>query len=203
MDNQHATAGEENTILDAKPYFLAALGDDAFWDYAHELASAAQPTSDRQDEYLLCRIGEQYGLLALSFLREVYPTTASYAFLPSTPSWMIGLTAWRGTVVPVIDLAAYMGKESQVSWVLPRTAHMLFIAHYHATLLAFSVASAETSIALEPQRMHATHRTQNHIASERLDMLQGIYVCDEIEAWVFDMAKIFTDIVQQIEITIT
>jgi purine-binding chemotaxis protein CheW len=75
------------------------------------LTSATEPLAEATTEQLLTfLIGEdEYGISILR-VREI----AEYRTLtpvPMTPSWMRGVMNLRGTVVPVVDLAARLGLE--------------------------------------------------------------------------------------------
>ena len=86
---------------------LAMLSDEAFWEYARELAHCDDKTV-QAEEYLECYLCDRIRLLALKALYEVVLPLHAIAMLPVMPSWMPGVVAWRDEVMPVIDLGAYL-----------------------------------------------------------------------------------------------
>ena len=93
---------------------LEQLSDDEFWNYARELASLAPVDTDTYPEaYLRCALSSGDYLIPLTALHEVMLPSQDthkghlYTFLPSMPVWMVGVFAWRGETIAVIDLDAY------------------------------------------------------------------------------------------------
>ena len=115
---------------------LEQLSDEEFWSYANELAllhsadakelkrapqaslrvptDAGTEAETLLEEYLRCQLCSGDYLIPLTALQEVllppqdvreaYP----YALLPTIPAWMVGVFAWRGETIAVIDLDAYL-----------------------------------------------------------------------------------------------
>lgn len=90
---------------------LASLSDEAFWAYARELAQSIEQAV-HPEEYLECRLQNGLCFLALDALYAVISPPHSIAVLPTTPPWMPGIVAWRGEVIAVIDLEAYLSGQS-------------------------------------------------------------------------------------------
>ncbi|HYK85807.1 MAG TPA: chemotaxis protein CheW [Ktedonobacteraceae bacterium] len=89
---------------------LASLSDEAFWAYARELAQSIEQAA-HPEEYLECRLRNGLCFLALNALYAVVFPPHSIAALPATPFWMPGIVAWRGEVIAVIDLEAYLAGQ--------------------------------------------------------------------------------------------
>ncbi len=92
---------------------LAQLSEEAFWNYAHELAGIIptmreQSPTESIEEYLECVCGQERFLLPLSALYEIVPPPHRYTSLPGKPVWVSGLAAWRGTAIVVVDLTLYL-----------------------------------------------------------------------------------------------
>jgi len=126
---------------------LEQLSDEEFWSYANELvllhpadakelkrapqASLRVPTDAGTEaetlleEYLRCQLCSGDYLIPLTALQEVllppqdvreaYP----YALLPTIPAWMVGVFAWRGETIAVIDLDAYLFGDRKESPLRP------------------------------------------------------------------------------------
>jgi chemotaxis signal transduction protein len=99
---------------------LELLSDEAFWEYAQELAQERiqkRPEIEPSQEYLECRLRSGYNELqryriSLQFLNEVVWPPHIIVLLPSSPRWMPGVVAWRGETIAVVDLAAYLAHEN-------------------------------------------------------------------------------------------
>ncbi|WP_434579919.1 purine-binding chemotaxis protein CheW [Pseudomonas sp. Z5-35] len=89
-----------------------------------EARSGAAPAA-RQTLFLVFCIGnERYALQATDVV-EVLPRL-SLKPIARAPSWVAGVFAWRGVVVPVIDLCALtFGQDAQA-----RTSTRLVLVHY-------------------------------------------------------------------------
>lgn len=90
-----------------------------------EARSSAAATA-RQALFLVFCIGnERYALQATDVV-EVLPRLPLKP-IARAPSWVAGVFAWRGAVVPVIDLCALtFGQNAQA-----RTSTRLVLVHYH------------------------------------------------------------------------
>jgi len=93
---------------------LEQLNEEEFWSHARRLASQAPSATGTPQEYLRCELRSGNYLIPLAALHEVVSTTYdarkphAYALLPAAPAWMVGLVAWRGETIAVIDLDAYL-----------------------------------------------------------------------------------------------
>jgi len=99
---------------DEKP--LEQLTDEEFWDRAREqvqrgpVAVDVQPEHSR--EYLECHCRRGRFLIPLAAVYEVVPSPQQFTLLPAAPGWMLGLTAWHGEAMAVIDLDAYLSSAA-------------------------------------------------------------------------------------------
>jgi chemotaxis signal transduction protein len=99
---------------------LEQLSNEEFWSYAHELAYLAPTVPLASEQYLLYeRRDTRYTfnnhpsayLIPLTALHEVLPMPHNAhkpALFPNVPAWMIGVIAWHGETVAVVDLDAYL-----------------------------------------------------------------------------------------------
>lgn len=123
------------TILDSsRLHSLGLLNDEAFWDYARELASQSE-TAVYPEEYLECLLRQGTCLIALKSLYDVVLPPHRLALLPATPPWMAGIVAWRGEAIAVIDLEAYLADVE-----LAREGTLL-IANYEGLPVGLLVSS--------------------------------------------------------------
>jgi CheW-like domain len=89
--------------------FLAQMNDAAFWEYAGMLSQEdVIPPASLDPGLLLCTLEDVSCLLPLHYLREILSAPGHYTALPISPPWMLGLMAWRGETIPILDLSAYL-----------------------------------------------------------------------------------------------
>ena len=104
---------------------LALLSDEAFWEYARELARQSATVAYPQ-AYLECVLRRGNRFIPLDTLYEVVSPPHSIALLPASPVWMPGIVAWRGESIAVIDLESYLtGTPAALG-----TEATLLVAHY-------------------------------------------------------------------------
>ncbi len=106
------------TALDSSHlHDLALLSDEAFWEYARELARQSK-TAVYPEEYLEClhslSPGQGSRFIALKSLYDVVLPPHRFAVLPAVPRWMVGIVAWRSEAIAVIDLNAYFADVEPV-----------------------------------------------------------------------------------------
>ncbi len=107
--------------------FLKQLSEKEFWDYAVACAHAHPLNCEPADAYLVCDLSPLGGILSLIDLRAVVPSPTHFSLLPHAPGWLMGLAAWSGMLLPVIDLKTYLLQNSYT----PTNPHgMLLIAQY-------------------------------------------------------------------------
>ena len=178
-------------------YALEHLNDDEFWDLAFSKAfpaSSARPpfahlspdmhsvpvasTASRELQgamiassmYVVC---DDIYAFPLHALLEIIAIPAHLSFLPDTPSWMMGLIAWRGRILATLDLHTYLHNAIHDPH-LPEHSSLL-IAHHGEIVLAFAATVGQTV------HLSASDTTYRHI----------------------DIAALFKDVVQHLERTIS
>ncbi len=128
---------------------------------AIELAHALAPEADKR--YLLVRVaGAEYGipLEQLSGVERV----GQVATVPHAPSWLWGLTHLHGQVLPVVDLAAFLGLGATS----PDSTARLILARHEAEGYAFTVERAGRIMRIPPAQLRA--------ADEMLAGIPGAYI---------------------------
>ena len=129
---------------------LERLSDEEFWSYAHELASPTPTDTDTEaetlsEEYLRCQLRSGDYLIPLTALHEVMlppqhgREVHSYVLLPAIPAWMVGVFAWRGETIAVIDLDAYFSTIVTGPGSDPTCASTLLIADCSGTPIGLLV----------------------------------------------------------------
>jgi chemotaxis-related protein WspB len=145
----------------------------------------------KQSLFLLFRIGnERYALQAIE-VAEVLPRLPLKP-IAKAPSWVAGVFAYRGAVVPVIDLGALtFGQPAQV-----RTSTRLVLVHYRpqasdpGQLLGLILEQATDTLRCNPadfQPYGLDNRQAPYLGPVREDqqgLLQWIRVADLLDAQV-------------------
>ncbi|HEV2579707.1 MAG TPA: chemotaxis protein CheW [Ktedonobacteraceae bacterium] len=132
------------------------MSDEEFWAYARELAGGGSSTPVRADagQYLEIMLSRGMCLTQLSSIEEVLPSPSHYTLLPSVPGWMLGLAAWRGEVMAVVDLEMYLvgHTDSRIG-----SGGLLLCLHYGELALGLFVPAVGETVAPggEPQQTGA------------------------------------------------
>lgn len=137
--------------LDAFPaQRLGNMSEEEFWAFAREQAGgdlvSPSPQNAQTGQYLECVLRQGTCLLLLAAIEEVLPSPARYTLLPAMPRWMPGLTAWRGEVMAVINLEAYLSGID-----LPSTGGLLLCTHHAELALGLFLPAIGPSIALDSE----------------------------------------------------
>lgn len=137
--------------LDAFPaQRLGNMSEEEFWAFAREQAGgdlvSPSPQNAQTGQYLECVLRQGTCLLPLAAIEEVLPSPARYTLLPAMPRWMPGLTAWRGEVMAVINLEAYLSGID-----LPSTGGLLLCTHHAELALGLFLPAIGPSIALDSE----------------------------------------------------
>ncbi|ATE79515.1 chemotaxis protein CheW [Pseudomonas sp. B21-017] len=149
----------------------------------------AMPT--KQSLFLVFRIGnERYALQAIE-VAEVLPQLPLKP-IPRAPDWVAGVFAYRGAVVPVIDLSALtFGQPAQA-----RTSTRLVLVHYRpdearpAQLLGLILEQVTDTLRCNPadfQPYGLDNRQAPYLGPVREDaqgLLQWVRVADLLDAQV-------------------
>ena len=135
--------------LDAFPaQRLGNISEEEFWAFACEQAGGdlvpPSPQNAQTGQYIECVLRQGTCLLLLAAIEEVLPSPARYTLLPAMPRWMPGLTAWRGEVMAVINLEAYLSGID-----LPSTGGLLLCTHHAELALGLFLPAIGPSIALD------------------------------------------------------
>ncbi|MBT2338862.1 MULTISPECIES: chemotaxis protein CheW [Pseudomonas] len=153
-----------------------------------ETRRSAAPLA-RQTLFLVFRIGnERYAVQAIDVV-EVLPRLPLKP-IPQAPSWVAGVFAWRGTVVPVIDLCALtFGQNAEA-----RTSTRLVLVNYRpdngqaAQVLGLILEQATDTLRCDPadfQPYGLANRQAPYLGPVREDahgLLQWVRVSDLLDA---------------------
>ncbi len=108
----------------------------AAWDLREALWALTAVPAPARERCLLCTVGQARLALPIACLRSVEPYEAVTP-LPHVPAWVRGVTNVRGTVVGVVDLAAFLGLGEAAS-----AAGRLLVCGAGQRLIALAVVDA-------------------------------------------------------------
>ena len=172
---------------------LERMSDEEFWNYAHKQACIIPQGSshelDYQDQHLECELSRGNCFIPLKAILEVVPPPHRFAQLPVTPGWMLGLVAWRGEAIAVIDLDMFL---CGVNASLPDG--MLLVANHASVTVGLLVPSVGLTTTVQFEQMNPSIGPSMFYTPIRAGVIRGIYA----EAPVLDVSALLPDLVQQI-----
>ena len=111
--------------------------------------------SERNDEALreliTFRVGEQEYGVDITDVREIRGWTPATP-LPRTPGYVRGVINLRGTVLPIVDMAARMGMPLTE----PTVRHVIVVVWVHGQLVGLLVDAVCDILPVRPEELQAT-----------------------------------------------
>ncbi len=159
---------------------LEQMNDQEFWDYAQSLATQQNAPPTSSEDALECQTEQGRYLLPLRALREVVSPPHKLTLLPLCPPWMLGITAWRGHVIPVVDLASYFITHKTDELDTTRHTHpssnsMLLILDDTNSLLGILIAGVGSIITLEQTQLAPAEQAPSWYPQRLTTTLLGVY----------------------------
>jgi len=185
------------SLSSAHSQFLEQLSDEQFWNYAVELAHAAPVDTAPIDDYLVCELEKGSCILPLVTLREVVPPPHQFTLLPAAPSWMLGVGAWRGETIAIIDLNAYLSNTTAPL----HSDGMLLAVQLDGLTLGLFVSAVGSMITPTRERMELSGQGPVWNAPFCAGAIKGVYrdMAGQVEALVLDVPIIVNDVVQHMK----
>jgi chemotaxis signal transduction protein len=187
---------------------LELLSNEEFWKFACEQATRVD-AAVHHEEYLECELGAsgRRCWLALDALSQLVPPPHRFALLPGMPPWMVGLVAWRGDTLAVVDLTAYLADSKQLVIGQPLEG-MLLITHDASgenrsfPSLGLLVPTIGLTVTISPEQVQtfdlpappATAVSSDWLAQMRTGVVRGSYG----DAPLLDVPALLADIVDRI-----
>lgn len=169
---------------------LEHLSEKEFWNYAEAVAHAHAGSRTGAEEYLLFDCGSGRCMLPLVSLHSIVPPPHTFTRLPAVPSWIIGLIAWRGLVLPAIDLGIYLrGNTAPL-----HSDGLILIVTGQGTTLALIVSAVGLTTTVEAEQIAALPDQSVFV---RPEALKGIHAGTPV----IDAERILTDVVQDLKMT--
>ncbi|GCE18911.1 chemotaxis protein CheW [Dictyobacter kobayashii] len=181
------------TLRGAHAHYLEQLSDQDFWKYAEQLAQTPPVATTQTEEYLECDFESGLALLPLTTLREVLPAARYLAQLPTSPHWMLGITAWRGESIAVIDLATYLTQQPAY----PTGHSVLLIAQLADVTLGLSATIRNMNMVLIDEQEQASQPAHE----ERWQPPRSFVLDTYAGVPILHIPNIVTAIVQQLRVS--
>lgn len=181
------------TILNStQANFLEQISDQEFWQHAKKLAQTPFVSPVKADEYLECELLPERAIIPLAALQEVIPTSQHLAQLPTSPFWMLGVTAWRGQTIAVIDLSAYFAQER----VQAQRDQVLLIAQAAGITLGLTASIRGTHTSIPEEEIQPFNPKTSAKADTLVEVIQGTYA----GTFILNIPSLLTTLVQRLQV---
>ena len=138
-----------------------------------------------QREFITFEVGSQLFGLDIMSIREIRAWTP-VTRLPSVPSYVAGVVNLRGTVLPVIDLAARLGWE--VTQATPR--HAIIVTQINGQARGLIVHSVSDIVTLPADALQPPPATSS---DGIVPFIEGLAAIDETMVIILDLDKLNAD----------
>ncbi len=193
--NEHA-ALTSVSLSRCQVHLLEQLNDEEFWRCATEIATSSSTIHDQVENYLVCNLGTRRCIFPPGLAGEIIPPPHQLTLLPAVPPWMPGLTVWRGEMIALVDLRAYLwGGDINNTLSAARSPDLLLVVQFHDLILGLLVTAVATMISWNEEHMVPFELAPDWCSELRPGAIRGVLD----EALVLTIPFIFNDIVQQIK----
>ncbi len=134
-------------------------------------------------EFITFHIGEEEYCVDIMAVREIRGWTRATA-LPHAPHYVSGVINLRGTVLPIIDLAARLG----VGATEPTSRHVIIVLQVEGQVVGLLADAVSDIMTVKAEEMHATPNVDSETAKL---FVKGILAVDERMIRQIDVAKVF------------
>lgn len=173
---------------------LEKLKDEDFWEYARQRARAT-PEPSSHTEYLECKLDNKSCLVALRDLAEVIPPPHRLASLPGMPDWMVGIIAWRGETIAVIDLDRYLHPRQEAEPASP-TSGMLLVASQEGRTFGLLVPAIGLTTPITAEQIISLSVLTDFALAEKGEIIAGTHT----DLPILNISALLVRLVQQIGI---
>ena len=124
-----------------------------------------------------------FDILAIREIRAWSPTTR----LPHVPDYVTGVVNLRGTVLPVLDLAARLGWNS----VSPTERHVIIVTEIDGQLRGLIVDSVSDIVTIVDEDIQPSTNNINETVAR---CLEGLVTIEERMVMVLDLSGLMSDV---------
>ena len=115
------------------------------------MADKSEQTMQNAHELIAFRVGDQEYCVDIMTVREIRGWTPATA-LPHAPGYVRGVINLRGSVLPIVDLAARLGLEAAE----PTSRHVIIIAQIGEQIAGFLVDAVSDILTIQDGQMQPT-----------------------------------------------
>ena len=176
---------------------LEQMNDEEFWNYARQRARMVSDPPSRAD-YLACELSNGSFLIPLNDLAEVLPPPYRLALLPGMPTWMVGIMAWRGETIAVVDLDLFFASSQDA--VLPRTTDgMLLVVYAPGQALGLLISAPGLTTTIELEQVAPLATSTHALLIQHAELFKGVHV----DIPILNISALLASLVQQIGMATT
>lgn len=133
-------------------------------------------------ELVTFRVGDQDFCIDIMMVREIRGWTPA-TLLPHAPSYVLGVINLRGSVVPIVDLAARLGLAPSV----PDPRHVIVIAVVGTQTVGFLVNAVSDIMGIDQADVQPTPDVTSEVTRA---FIEGVIVTDERMLRVIDIKTV-------------
>lgn len=134
-------------------------------------------------EFITFHIGEEEYCVDIMAVREIRGWTRATA-LPHAPHYVTGVINLRGTVLPIVDLAARLG----VGATDPTSRHVIIVLQIEGQVIGLLADAVSDIMTVSAEEMHATPDVDSETAKL---FVKSILAVDDRMIRLIDVAKVF------------
>jgi len=113
--------------------------------------AVAEARHSKNWEFVAFRTADQDFCVDIQMIREIRGWT-KVTILPHAPDYVLGVINLRGSVVPIVDLAARLGLPS----LEPQSRHVIIIAIINSQVIGLLVEAVSDIVGIDPENIQAT-----------------------------------------------
>jgi purine-binding chemotaxis protein CheW len=133
-------------------------------------AQARGTQSGEPQEFIAFHVGEQTYCIDIIAVREIRGWTPATP-LPHAPAFVRGVINLRGSVLPVVDLAARLGWPVKE----PTARHAVIVVHANGQIVGLLVEAVSNIMTLSPDSIQPTPEVASDLSKS---FIQGIVAAD-------------------------
>ena len=176
---------------------LEQMNDEEFWNYARQRARMVSEPPARAD-YLACELSGGSCLIPLDDLAEVLPPPYRLALLPGMPTWMVGIMAWRGETIAVVDLDLFFASSQNAA--PPRTTDaMLLVVYSPGQALGLLVSAPGLTTTIELEQVTPLAPSTHALLTQHAEFFKGMHT----DTPIINISALLANLVQQIGMATT
>ncbi len=175
---------------------LEQMTDEEFWEYANSRAAEASTNVSSSatvvsHQYLQCEVQRGTCFVPLHLIEEVVPAPHSLTHLPFTPDWMPGLFSWRGEIVAVVNLEAYLSEREDDAFA---SGGVALIVRHPECIIGLRLAAVGLTTTITVEQLTPASTLSPFYIPARVDVIKGIFHGSPV----LDIEALLNDVTRQL-----